>query len=189
MTAVLIARLEQPAASGVFQWEGNRRFPIHPTESSLSLVIWYSLPRAELCKTRVLYELLHVLQCEDLASGGKKKLLHVLAAYAETPTGNAGDNFEFRLVRRLTFQAKCTEMLNARDLVARRAVILRKFGFYDDLRVELIGDHEVGGLVETGQALRGVWQTREGPKTCFRSFSGTRTRKRPRSTTSRPSLK
>ena len=45
-------------------------------------------------------------------------------------------------------------MLNTGDLVARRTVVFRQLGLDDDLRIELVGDDEVGSLVEAGQAFR-----------------------------------
>ena len=96
------------------------------------------------------YELLHVLQSEDFASGRKKQLLHVFSAHTESSPSYASDHFELRLTCRLPLGTEGTEMLNARDLVTRRAVVLGKFGFDNDLRVELIGDDKVGSLVKTG---------------------------------------
>ena len=42
-------------------------------------------------------------------------------------------------------------MLDTGHLVSRRAVVLSKLRFNDHLGIELVGDHEVGRLVETGQ--------------------------------------
>ena len=44
-------------------------------------------------------------------------------------------------------------MLDARYLVAGCAVVLSEFGFNNDLRVILVGNNEVWGLVEAGYAL------------------------------------
>ena len=46
------------------------------------------------------------------------------------------------------------EVLHAGYLVARRAVIFGEFGFDYDLRVELVGNDEVGRLIESGEPLR-----------------------------------
>ena len=63
-------------------------------------------------------------------------------------------------------------MLNARDLVAGRAVVLGELGLYDDLRVELIGDDEVGCLVEAWQALRSGGLAIADPGTAQDVFDG-----------------
>lgn len=45
-------------------------------------------------------------------------------------------------------------MLNAGNLVTRRAIVLRKLGFYDDLWIEFIGNDEIRRLVEIRKAFR-----------------------------------
>ena len=102
----------------------------------------------------MLYELLHVLKSEDLASGSEQQLAHVFAPYAEATPGDARDHLKCRPVLRSVFGAEEVEVLNACDLVACRAVVLGEFDFDNDLRVELVGDNEVRCLVEAGNALR-----------------------------------
>jgi predicted ATPase len=45
-------------------------------------------------------------------------------------------------------------VLHARNLVPRRAVILRDFRFDNDLRIEFVRHNEIRRLVEAGYALR-----------------------------------
>ena len=69
-------------------------------------------------------ELMHILQCEDLARCGNEQFFHVFATYAESTSGDAGDELESACGRGLSTLRYLREMLNPRYLVARRAVIL-----------------------------------------------------------------
>ena len=109
------------------------------------------LPRAQFRKPGVLHELVHVLQGEDLATGGEKQLLHVFAADAESASCDRGAHLELGLIRRLAIHAERSQMLDTGHLVSRRAVVLRRLRFNDHLGIELVGGHEVRRLVETGQ--------------------------------------
>jgi hypothetical protein len=111
------------------------------------------LAGAELAQSRKRNELRHVLDREHLPTGREQELLHVLPADAETTAGDAGDDLELRLVRRLSEQAERAQMLDARDLVAGRAIVLGQFGLDDDLGIDLVGDDEVRGLIEARQPL------------------------------------
>ena len=68
----------------------------------------------------------------------------------ETSPGDARYHFEPRLAWRLRLLAQRAEMLNPCHLVAGCTVVLGKLRLDDDLRVELIRNHEIGRLVEAG---------------------------------------
>ena len=63
-------------------------------------------------------------------------------------------------------------MLNTRDLVTCRAVILGELGLNDDLRVEFVRDDEVGCLIEAWQALRSAGLAIADPGTGQHVFDG-----------------
>ncbi len=67
-------------------------------------------------------------QSEHLAAGGEEHLLHVFAANSETASDNAGDDLETRGHIGRGRGAHLPEVLDARDLVARRAVVLGDLG-------------------------------------------------------------
>ena len=75
------------------------------------------------------------------------------APHAESSSGNTGNHLELWLVRWPTFRTERAEVLNARYLIARRAVVFGELRFDDDLWIELVRDHEIGCLVEAGQTL------------------------------------
>lgn len=109
---------------------------------------------AEVGEAGVVDELVHVLEGEDLASGGEQELFHVFAADAEAAAGNAGDHFESGVTFRAVFRAERAEVLDSRHLVAGRTVVFSELRLDDDVGIEFVRDHEIRRLVESGQSLR-----------------------------------
>ena len=64
-----------------------------------------------------------------------------------------GDDLENRLFRPFAIVLHQCQTLHAGNLVASRAGVFGDLGLDDDLRVELVGNAEVGSLVETGQPI------------------------------------
>ncbi len=77
-----------------------------------------------------------------------------LPADPKATTTDTGDDLVFRVIFGATSKAQFAEMLNARNLVAGRAVILGDFRLDNDLRVEFAGNDEVRRLVKTFDSFR-----------------------------------
>ena len=127
--------------------------PWEPGEKSprrLDYAPWISpLPNPVLSNARVLDQQVHSRECEDLAIGRLQEPPHVLVADLEAAPCDAGNH----VVALAAFIAQRAQALHARNLVASRAVVFRELGLDQGHRVELIGNDEVRGLVETVDTL------------------------------------
>ena len=88
----------------------------------------------------------HRDQREHLAVRRLKQTAHILTAHLKAAPGDAGDH----VVIPALLVPQRAQALNARDLIARRAIILGQLGLDESNRRKLIRDNEIRRLVESG---------------------------------------
>ena len=107
------------------------------------------------------------IQCfcsKHFSSCCKDHLFHIFPADPETSTADTRDDLVFWIVPGTAGKAQFAEMLNARNFVAGRAVILCDFRFDNYLRVEFTWYNEVRCLVETFDTFRPLGFTETDPR-------------------------
>ena len=102
------------------------------------------------------YEAIQGLRGKDFSSGCEDHFLHIFPADPETTAADTRDDLVFWIVLGTAGKAQFAEMLNARHLIAGRAVILGDLRFNNDLWIELAGNNEVRCLIETLDSFRAL---------------------------------
>src|SRR5712664_2981479 len=98
----------------------------------------------------MLHNLRNRLKRKDFSARGNKQLFHVFPALLESPARYACYYVVTRPLRSCAVaHAQGVKMLDARHLVAGRAVVFRQFCLDHNLGIEFIGDDEVGRLLES----------------------------------------